>query len=54
MKLEWIKVLAVTSALIVGYGSYWLTHRPDGVVEQAAEAVLKANGVEIDFSPEEN
>lgn len=38
--------------MALGYGSYLVTRQPDGVVEQAAEAVLRTQGVDIDLSPE--
>jgi hypothetical protein len=52
MKSAWIKGGAVVLALIVGYGSMLLTKTKDGPVEQAAEAVLRTQGIDVDLSPE--
>ena len=52
MKYFWFKAIVISVALAVGFGSYFLTKKPDGHIEQAAEAVLSAHGVDIDFSPE--
>jgi hypothetical protein len=52
MKSVWIKSGAVVLALIIGYGSMLLTKTKDGPIEQAAEAVLRAQGIDVDLSPE--
>jgi len=53
MKYEWFKIAIISGTLILGFGSYWITKRADGPVEQFAESVLRAHGVDIDISPEE-
>jgi len=53
MKYEWFKIAIISGTLILGVGSYWITKRADGPVEQFAESVLRAHGVDIDISPEE-
>lgn len=52
MKSAWWKGGAIVLAFVVGYGSYFITKKPDGHIEQAAEAVLRAHGIDIDLSPE--
>lgn len=52
MKSAWWKGGAVLLALVIGYGSMLLTKTKDGVVEQAAEAVLRTQGIDVDLSPE--
>jgi heme/copper-type cytochrome/quinol oxidase subunit 1 len=49
----WIKIILITGALIVGFSSYLLSKKPDSMLEQASEAVLRTQGVDIDFSPED-
>jgi len=52
MKAAWMKGGVIALALAVGFGSYLFTGKKDGVIEQGAEAVLSAHGIEIDISPE--
>jgi hypothetical protein len=52
MKSSWIKISIIVVAIAVGYGSYLVTRQPDGVVEQAAESILRTQGINIDLSPE--
>ena len=52
MKLSWIKIAIVGAAIAIGFGSYVITKNPDGPIEQAAESVLKTQGIDIDLSPE--
>jgi hypothetical protein len=53
MKSSWIKIAIILISMILGYGSYLVTKKPDNVVEQAAEAVLRTQGIDIDLSPDE-
>jgi len=48
-----IPVIIITAAFLVGLGSYLFTKKNDGHVEQAAEAVLRTHGIDIDFSPDD-
>ena len=43
----------VGAAMAIGYGAYLITKQPDSMVEQAAEAVLRTQGIDIDLSPDE-
>lgn len=52
MKSSWIKIAVIGVAMALGYGSYLVTRQPDGVIEQAAESVLRTQGIDIDLSPE--
>jgi len=52
MQMPWMKIVIVVVALSAGYLSLTFTSHPDGFIEQAAEAVLRTQGVDIDFSPE--
>lgn len=52
MKSAWVKGGIIVLAFVVGYGSYFITKKPNGHVEQLAEAVLRAHGIDIDLSPE--
>jgi len=52
MQMPWMKIVVIGFALIVGGGAVLLTKKSDGVIEQAAEAVLRTQGVDIDLSPE--
>lgn len=54
MKLEWMKVAIVSGALVLGLFAYKLTGKHDSAVEQVAESVLRAHGVDIDLSPDED
>jgi len=51
MQMPWMKIAIIVVAFSAGYLSFTFTRQPDGVIEQAAEAVLKTQGVDIDFSP---
>lgn len=53
MKSAWWKGGAIVLAFVIGYGSYFITKKPDSPAEQLAEQVLKLHGIEIDISPEE-
>ncbi len=50
--MPWVKVVIIGVAMLVGYGAYIITKKPDGIIEQAAETVLHSEGVDIDLSPE--
>jgi hypothetical protein len=52
MNKSWFKAAIIGTAMLVGYVSYVITKKPDGVIEQAAEAVLHSEGVDVDLSPE--
>lgn len=52
MDKSWLKIVIIGAAMAIGFGSYIITKKPDGPVEQAAEAVLHAEGIDIDLSPE--
>jgi sugar/nucleoside kinase (ribokinase family) len=48
-----IPVIVIIAALCVGSAAYFITKKNDSPIEQAAEAVLKTEGVDIDFSPDD-
>lgn len=48
-----IPVIVIISALCIGSAAYFISKKNDSHVEQAAEAVLKTQGVDIDFSPDD-
>lgn len=48
-----IPVLIIAGALIAGSAAYFITKKNDSAVEQLAEEVLKSQGVDIDFSPDD-
>jgi sugar/nucleoside kinase (ribokinase family) len=45
-------VILIVTALCIGSAAYFITKTNDSPIEQAAEAVLRAQGVDIDLSPE--
>lgn len=47
----WLRMVIIATAITAGFASYVITRNPDNVVEQAAEAVLRSQGVDIDLSP---
>ena len=51
MKLAWMKGTIIALALAVGFGAYFLSGKADGMIEQGAEAILRAHGIDIDISP---
>lgn len=53
MKSVWIRFAVIGAAMLIGYGSYLVTKKPDGPIEQAAEKILEAHGIDIDLSPDE-
>lgn len=48
-----IPVIVIIAALCVGSAAFFISKKNDSPVEQAAEAVLKTQGVDIDFSPDD-
>jgi hypothetical protein len=48
-----IPVILIATALCAGFLAYKLTKVNDSPVEQAAEAVLRTEGIDIDFSPDD-
>lgn len=48
-----IPVIVIIAALCVGSAAFFISKKNDSAVEQAAEAVLKTQGVDIDFSPDD-
>ena len=53
MVIETIGAIVIAVAIVVGVTARFVTKQNDSVVEQAAEKVLKAKGIDIDFSPED-
>jgi hypothetical protein len=49
-----IPVIIILGAICVGSAAYLISKKNDSQVEQAAEAVLKTQGVDIDFSPDDD
>ena len=47
-----LMAVIIIGALVVGVGSLLYTQENDGPVEQAAEAVLRTQGIDVDLSPE--
>ena len=48
-----IPVIIIGAALCAGFLAYTISKKNDTPIEQAAEAVLKTQGVDIDFSPDD-
>lgn len=49
----WVKVVLISAGLAIGYGSHIYTKKNDGVIEQAAEAILRTQGIDVDLSPDD-
>ena len=49
-----IRSIIIIVALLFGFIAFIVTKQHDSPIEQAAEAILKVNGVDIDFSPNDN
>ncbi len=49
-----IRLIIIILALIAGILSRYVTHTNDSAVEQVAEAILETEGVDINFSPNDN
>lgn len=47
-----LSVIIIAICVCLGAGSYFYTKTPDSPGEQIAEAVLKTEGINLDFSPE--
>lgn len=45
-----VTVAIMVVCLLVGAGVFYFTKKPDSPLEQAAESILKMQGVDIDFS----
>jgi len=51
-KINIIRILVVGGLFLVGFGAYLFADKPDSPIEQAAETLLRTQGIDIDFSPE--
>ena len=45
------KTVIILVAMISGITAYLITQKNDSTIEQATEAVLRTQGIDIDFSP---
>lgn len=54
MKLPFLKVLVVSFFILLGLFAHIISKKNDGPIEQIAEAILKAEGIDIDFSDDED
>ena len=54
MKNLWIKISVIIIALILGFFAHMITMENDSAIEQAAESILKSQGIDIDFSPDDD
>jgi hypothetical protein len=52
--LNVLRILLIILCLVLGLGSIFLFKKKNNPVEQAAEAVLKTQGIDIDFSKDLN
>jgi len=52
MEFKWIQLIIIMGALVIGFTAFLVTKKPDGYIEQTAEAVLRSQGIDIDISPE--
>ena len=48
-----IQAIIVVVAMIIGIATYFISKKNDTLVEQVAEAILKTQGIDIDFSPDD-
>lgn len=48
-----LPVFIIACAVSVGIAALVITKKNDSPVEQAAEAVLRTQGIDIDFSPDD-
>lgn len=53
MGLEIIGAIVIAVAVAVGLGAHYVSKKNDSAVEQLAETVLKAKGIDIDFSADD-
>lgn len=49
--MKFLKPAIVIAAIAVGGLAYFVTQKNDSPVEQAAEAVLRTQGIDVDLSP---
>ena len=47
-----IQAIIVVVAMIIGIATSFISKKNDTLVEQVAEAILKTQGIDIDFSPD--
>lgn len=47
------RIAIIALALLIGGGALFITKQNDSPVEQAAEYVLRTQGIDIDFSPDD-
>ncbi len=50
----WAKIVVMIIALLFGLCAHVITRKNDSAIEQAAEAILKSEGIDIDFSPDDD
>lgn len=50
MNSLYVKAALIGGCLLLGSLALYISKTPDSPLEQAAEAVLKAHGIDIDFS----
>ena len=48
------KPVIILVAMLAGISAYLITQKNDSPIEQASEAVLRTQGIDIDFSPNDN
>lgn len=53
MKLPYLKILIISFLLMLGLFAHIISKKNDSPLEQAAEAILEAQGIDIDFSPDD-
>ena len=53
MQKPWVHFVIITLAFVVGFLSLIITKKHDNVVEQAAEVILQAEGINVDLSKED-
>ena len=49
-----VPAMIVLAAMLVGGSAYLITKKNDSPIEQAAEAILKSQGIDMDFSPDDD
>ena len=50
MKNLWMKLIVAVIAIMLGYCAHIISKKNDSPLEQAAEAILQSQGIDIDFS----
>lgn len=53
MKKILVKLIIIAITFIIGIASFLITGKANNVVEQAAEAVLHTQGVDVDLSADD-